>query len=355
MPESSLWEAQIASGARCTDDQKNIADFGEPAAEYAAAIQSAALFDLTTRTEIEMTGADRAKFLHNFCTNDIKSLQPGQGCEAFVTNVKGRVLGHILVFAGSESLTLESVPGAQEPLLLHLDRYVINEDVQLHDRTEERGELYVCGPQAGAIVSRYASTAAILPECGHVYVSGTNNTCELSVRRVDFTRLPGYLISARRALLGELWKDLKDAGARPAGMAALEPLRIEAGFPWYGRDITDDNLAQEVSRTAKAISFTKGCYLGQEPIARLDALGHANRELRVLRILSHEVPPVESTILSAEGKEIGAITSSAFSYGTTNGVALGYVRVPFTKPGTEVYVAMSDASRIAAEVFWDIV
>lgn len=347
MPAKSLREAALESGAVLADDL--IANFGDPAGEYAAAGESAALFDLSSRAQIEMTGADRAKFLHNFCTNDIKKLKPGEGCEAFVVNVKGRVLGHIVVFAGAESLVIESVPGSQEKLLAHLDRYIINEDVQLHDRTGTLGELYLCGPKAVAVLHRLGIVVGELAPCGHT--SGSIGGTAISVRRVDFTRQPGYLISAASDALGNIWDALIGAGAMPAGTEAFEALRIEAGMPTYGFDITDDNLAQEVARTTQAISFTKGCYLGQEPIARIDALGHANRELRMLKLSTADVPAPGSKMLSPDGKEIGAVTSSAYSFGDKRGVALGYVRVPHTKPGSQVVIAAADR-QLPAEVFW---
>jgi tRNA-modifying protein YgfZ len=347
MPAESLRVAMLASGAVFARD--SVANFGDAAGEYVAASESAALFDVSARAQIEMTGADRAKFLHNFCTNDIKKLQPGEGCEAFIVNVKGRVLGHIFVFAGTESLVIESVPGSQERLRAHLDRYIINEDVQLHDRTASLGELYLCGPRSAAILTTFGIEAERLSLCEHV--SGMVGSAKVSVRRVDFTRSPGYLISAPTEGLGDIWSALTAAGAKPAGIEALEALRIEAGMPWYGIDITDDNLAQEVARTTQAISFTKGCYLGQEPIARIDALGHANRELRMLKLSTADVPAPGTKLLSPDGKEIGAVTSSAYSFGEKHAVALGYVRVPHTKPGSRVAIAAAEHG-IPAEVFW---
>ncbi|MAG94059.1 MAG: hypothetical protein CMJ48_09950 [Planctomycetaceae bacterium] len=114
-------------------------------------MQSAALFDLTGRTQIEITGNDRQTFLHNFCTNDVKSLAPGSVCEAFVTNIKGRVLGHVCVFAGETSLWLDTVPGQDDALTAHLDRYVITEDVQLTPRTDALTVLMVSGPESARV------------------------------------------------------------------------------------------------------------------------------------------------------------------------------------------------------------
>lgn len=323
-------------------------DYGDPAAEYSAAVDGAAVLDVSDRTLVELTGRDRAKFLHNFCTNDIKRLSPGQGCEAFLVNVKGRVLFHGFVFAGPESLWIETVPGAAAALVPHLDRYLITEDVQLHDRTPEWGELLVSGRQAAGRLATLLPGADALPPYGQTAAEW--NGLMIWVRRVDLLGAPGFLLATRRERMADLWQALVEAGCRPAGTAAFHARRIEAGMPLYGVDITDDQLAQEVGRTAQAISFTKGCYLGQEPIARIDALGHVNRELRGLR-LEQGPPPAAGAAVLADGKEIGTITSSAPIPGDDTAVALAYLRRPFTNPGTAVTVR-GDSETVPAVVFW---
>lgn len=339
--------------------------FGDPRAEYHAARTTAAVFDFSRRTQIELTGNDRAKFLHNFCTNDIKKLSPGQGCEAFLTNVKGRVLGHVFVFVGADSIWLETIPEAEAGLLAHLDRYLITEDVALHGRTAEWGELLVTGPASTAKLHALGWLDQELPVDGHSWgrfptclnddnEDGGSETCptneSLHVRRVDLLGTPGYLLAAPRPALGELWTQLTTAGVQPAGSLAFEPLRIEAGFPLYGRDITEDNLAQEVARTSRCISFTKGCYLGQEPIARIDALGHVNRELRRLHLESGPIPSAGDKVLSADGQEAGTITSAALSFADDRPVAFALLKSKFVAAGTMVQVR-TGASLTAAQVW----
>jgi tRNA-modifying protein YgfZ len=389
MPDSRLVQAEKQTGAMFAGEGPPT-HYGDPAAEYRTARSEAAVFDLSDRTQIELTGADRAKFLHNFCTNDVKRLEPGQGCEAFVTNVKGRVLAHVFVFAGTDSIWIETVPGAEEPLLAHLDRYLITEDAALHGRTAEWGELFVSGPLAaerrgsekgtgsgrpesaespddvhsfnhsqhtndahGRCLSPFRSanapgTAIInLPLYGHVQTEAFGDTA--AIRRVDLLGAPGFLLSVPRGRLADLWNALADAGMRPAGTAAFEALRIEAGMPLYGVDISDDNLAQEVGRTKQAISFTKGCYLGQEPIARIDALGHVNRELRGLKFASGPVPAPGTSVV-ADGKEVGRVTSSTVSFADGLPVALAYLRKGHVASGTQVAVDI-DGTSVPATVF----
>ncbi len=327
-----------------------IVHFGNPADEYRAACEDAVVFDLSDRTQIEMTGADRQKFLHNFCTNNIKALETGQGCEAFVTSVKGRILGHVFVFAAPESLWVETVPAAAETLLPHLDRYLITEDVQLYDRTAEFGELLVVGPQSIAQLAQAGIAVPELTVCGHAMFQTAD--IAIVVHRVDWLGQPGLLLSAARDNLGDVWKLLTGAGIRPAGSDVFESLRIAAGFPLYGIDINGDNLAQEAARTPQAVSFTKGCYLGQEPIARIDALGHVNQELRGLRMTADVMPVPGSTVIAADGeKEVGTISSVACGFGDARPVGLAMLRRGHIAVGTEVLVRIGETTAPAV-VFW---
>jgi len=360
MPGETLHDVELAAGAVfVTESARGESQaaagpaplhFGDAAAEYAAAVSDAALFDVSRRSQIELTGEDRVKFLHGFCTNNVKGLRPGTGCEAFITNVKGRIVGHVHLFAEEDSLWLESVPDAEATLTPHLDRYIINEDVQLVGSSDEWGELFVCGPRAGELLRTWGVDVGDLSLYEHrrVELGGTT----VSVRRVELTDPPGYLLSAPRGSLAALWRILREGGFAPAGSLALEALRIEAGVPWHGVDITSDHLAQEAARTARAVSFTKGCYLGQEPIARLDALGHVNRELRGLRLERGPVPEAGTAVLSPDdGGEIGRMTSAALSFADGRPVALACLRRQFTQPDARVLVACGSDAPIPANVY----
>jgi folate-binding protein YgfZ len=304
-------------------------------------MMDAHLFDLSDRTQIEVTGRDRVKFLHSFCTNDIKKLQPGQGCEAFVTNVNGKVLGHIFVFAERDSLWIESITGAAATLLPHFDKYVITEDVRFTDRTAEFAELLLAGPSATELLERLGLSVAALPLYGHLS-HGSDALPLRSVRRVDWFDSSTWLLSLPVAQRDAVERSLTQAGAREADVAEVHAARIAAGFPIYGIDISEDNLAQEVGRTSLAISFTKGCYLGQEPIARIDAMGHVNRQLCRIEVSSGPLPDAGTPILdkpAPDGKPIGAITSSAGKWrGDDKPLALAYLRSGFAKVGSQVIV-----------------
>ncbi|REK26091.1 MAG: aminomethyl transferase family protein [Planctomycetota bacterium] len=327
--------------------------FDDPAGEYKAAVERCAVLELPGRARIELTGGDRASFLHNFCTNDINRLAAGEGCEAFVTSVKGRILGHIFVGADTDSLWIDSGPGSDEFLLAHLDKYLITEDVELHNRTGQFGSLLVCGPDAAKCVDNALGIdAGGLAMCHHA--SGVLDERTVTATRVPFTTQPSYLLTVESELLARLWEMVAATDAQPTGSAVFDVLRIEAGMPVYGRDISEEQIAQEAGRNEAAISFTKGCYLGQEPIARLDALGHVNRELRGLRIESESAPEIGAKVFGETGeKEVGSITSSAACPGEERSVALALRRRECTQPGTLVTIGGAEGERVTAEVFWE--
>lgn len=299
-----------------------------PTDHRAAELAAVTVFDLSGRTQIELTGVDRVPFLHGFCTNDIKRLEPGQGCEAILTNIKGKAVGHVFVFATATSLWLDTVAGQAETIIGHLDRYLIREDVTFHDRSRELGELFLTGPHATQLLMLDEG----LPPSGHVERESFGQP--FVIRRADLFHQPGFLISLPLAACEAMQRSLLAVGVVSGTSDLFESLRIAAGFPLYGRDITEENLAQEVARTPQCISFTKGCYLGQEPIARLDAMGHTNRELRRIRFASGVQPTPGLRLLAAEtDDEAGVLTSLAplpTEVGET--LALGYLKTKFGKP-----------------------
>lgn len=320
-------------------------DFGDPSAEERAARHSAALFDLTGRTHLVLTGRDRARFLHGFCTNDVKRLQPGEGCEAFVTNLKGRILEHVFLAVEPEAIHLNGTAGFEEPLFAHLDRYLITDDVQIARRSPELADYFLSGPQAPALVASHAELPEWKPY-GHRAAVIAGVDCRL--QRLDLLAAPGVMVTCLRAAADTLRPALQSV-ATEAGRGVFEALRIEAGLPSYGVDLSDENLAQEAMRTEKCISFKKGCYLGQEPIARLDALGHVNRQLALVRFDVDVAVPQKTPLKSSDGKEAGAVSSSAVVPSTNRTVALGLIRSTYAQPHTELFVD-SPAGLVRGEV-----
>jgi folate-binding protein YgfZ len=319
------------------------ADFGDWQTEYRAA-STAAVADCSAFTKIELTGRDAVKFLHNLCTNDIKRLEAGRGCEAFLTNAQGKILHFIRVFAGQQSLWIDTVSNVAGVMIAHLDHYRISEKVEMQDRTGEFAQLLFVGARAADFLSAAGvSGLTDLPLLGYLSLRVAGVACTALRSNV----LSGsYELRVPAAETASVWQAVWDAGQpyglRPVGDRAFETLRIEAGWPRYGRDIDESNFPQEVGRTRQAVSFTKGCYLGQETVARIDALGHVNKHLVGLILPAEREPIVAGARIIGEGKVQGEITSSAYSPALGHAIALGYVRRGHDRPGTELSVELPD-------------
>jgi folate-binding protein YgfZ len=260
------------------------------------------------------------------------------------------VIGHVWIDALDSSLWLDADAGSAERLTPHLERYVINEDVAIADRSADTAELLALGPEAAGRLTRLG-----------IEVDGLNNLehrasqlagASVRVRRFDVGPHRGFAIFLERGRLAACRQCLVEAGLRAAGAEVWTALRIKAGLPVFGVDISDDNLAQEVGRTKTAISFTKGCYLGQEPIARLDAMGHVNRELRSLRLAGGNVPvPGTRVFADAVGSAVvGTVTSSAYSFATNSPIAMALLRSNSSACGKQVFVEGNPPTE--ATVFW---
>ena len=298
--------------------------------QYSALTGSAGVADWTGRTLLEVTGADRVQLLHSFTTADVKKLPEGQTCEAFVTSPQGKTLGHLWITKLAESLVLDTVPDQAEVLLGHFEKYIISEDATLRNITAEQGELLVAGPQAANMLQQL----------------GIENVV---VKSVSLLAAPTFLVQAQRATLPSILQAIESSGAVSCGLPAIEMARVEAGVPLFGKDITPDNLPQEIGRDSLAISFTKGCYLGQETVARIDALGHVNRQLTGVRFASDSIP-APKTRLFVSDKEVGHVTSAAWSPMLAAPLAIALVRRAQTKPGTVLASEAGKADVVALPI-----
>ncbi len=299
------------------------------------------------RTQIELSGKDRASFLHNLSTNEIKKLAEGAGCEAFITSVQGKTLGHGFIFAEPEVLVLDTVGGQSGPLLKHLDHYLVCEQVVLADRSQEWFELLLAGPDAEPLIERLWNVALPATRLSHAIAQVEGRI--VRVRRVDMTPGGGFLINVARDDTEWLKSLLTEAGARACTPQALEAARIEQGMPHFGQDLTDKNLPQELGRDNQAISFIKGCYLGQETVARIDALGHVNKSLVGVRFAGSAVPDIGSELRSGD-QVVGNVTSATYSPRLGAPLALAYLRAGHNRVGTRLSSPLGDAELVALPV-----
>ena len=320
---------------------------------YRAALSSAVLLDRSDRVRIAIFGPDRAKFLHNLTTNDVKRLTIGHGLEAFVTTLQGKTLGYITVLALPDHILVRADPGSEPLILPHFRKFGFFDEVEIVEPGEPAFEYHLAGPASEAILSQ---VAAELPPAGELrHILTTIAEKPVLIVRESPLGLPGLSFSGDRAHAPQILEAIHRAqGSEDLSIldpTSAEVLRIEAGTPVFARDITADNLPQEVARDSRAINFVKGCYLGQETVARIDALGHVNKTLRGLQCegTADDLPPPGSSI-EADGKGVGTITSSAFSPRTGGVVALAYLRTRVEKAGTDVSVSFGDARRAAVVV-----
>src|SRR5271165_6006645 len=294
---------------------------------YRAAQEAAAWSDRSGRVRLEVAGPDRAKFLHNLTTNDVKRLPVNRGCEAFVTSPQGKALAYVKILACADSILVCTDPGGLVLALPHFQKYGLFDDIVLEDRSETTFEFHLAGPRAEELIRISGGKLPAPGELAHVAAAVAD--CPLLMIRESPTGRPGLtMIGARSSaakVAGLLRLHGQDLGLAELDLESFEVLRIEAGTPVFGRD-------------AQAINFVKGCYLGQETVARLDALGHVNQILKGLLLAPQANAPAPGSVLEANGKHVGFVTSSAMSPGWDAPIALAMVRTSHAHAGAALVV-----------------
>lgn len=320
--------------------------YGDPAGEHRAVRSAAGLVDRSHRGKIEAAGRDRLSFLQGMLTNDVKVLGPGQGCWAAFLDAHGKVVSLLTVHALEDRLMVELDSGLKAKTLETLDRFLIGERVEFRDATGEWGIIGCHGPRARpALEALLGSRLTSLAPWHHASLA--LDGAPLRVVRVELTGEEGYDLWLPVDRLAEAWERLLTLGVRPVGAEALDTLRVEAGIVRYGEDVDENTLVLEAP-LEHTISYTKGCYIGQEVVARVTYRGHVNRKL-VGFALGEGPLPARGDTIAVEGKEIGWITSAVTSPTLGRGIALGYLRREHWEPGTRVEIHTGGRS-LGAEV-----
>jgi len=270
-------------------------------AEYRALTEGCGLVDRSERGKLALTGSDAKEFLAGQVTNDIEALVPGEGCYAAFLTPKGKMLGDLRVLDRGEELLLDTERPALQALFDMIRRFKIGYDVQLHKRTVERGLLSLIGPSAARIAG-----AETLPAVEHANAAVEIDGIAAIVARTD----TGVDLLCDAADTERLAKALRERGAAPVCEEAAEIVRVERGRPRYGIDLDETVIPQEAGLNERAVSFTKGCYVGQETVARLHYRGKPNRHLRGLRLTAPAEPGAE---LRLGERPVGRLTSSVLS------------------------------------------
>ncbi len=354
---SAAYEAQRARGAVFShySGWELAESFGDLASEHAAVRRAAGLIDFSFRGKLEASGRHRVRFLHNMLSNDIQGLAPGSGCYAALLDAKGHLIADIVVHSLPETILLELDPQVKGKARELLARYIIADRVDFRDVSDDYAILSLQGPRAGEILARLLDEP---PPSSGPYQHFEREVSGIKARivAIDRTGSGGFDLWAGAQDAPRLWDILLDAGSplglQPVGMAAYEVLRVEAALPIIGIDMDESNLPLEAGLD-RAISYTKGCYLGQEVVARLHYRGHVNKKLVGIEIDSQEVPR-RGDKLFKDGREVGWITSAVRSLSLGRPIALAYVRREAMAEGTEVAVrgeAFEAKARVARTPF----
>ncbi len=346
MQRSALLAQHESAGARILPDPEHPTPltFGDVPAEYAAGRDGAALFDQTDRGLLRLRGADTVDFLHRVLANRIKGLELGRGNRNMLLSSKGKVLHDFDLSRDGEGFLLGTPPGGVPALRDALDKYLFTEDIQLEDLTESHAPLALCGPDAVRTVTQALGEAKLQEPRQIAALPFGGST--VRAERLEQYGLPAVRLDAGPRHAPALWTALVEAGARPAGVVARACLRVENGSALFGVDI-DENVYPQEARMDDAFSLEKGCYIGQEVVAKIDTYGGLNKLLMALRI-SHDDPiPAGTRLIKGSGedaRDLGVVTSWAYSFRLDTGLALGYVKRKHQELGTEFHLGETGAT-----------
>lgn len=338
--------------------------FGDPAGEYRAVREGAGLADRSgDRARVRLWGKDPVKMVHGLVTNDLLAAPAGQGVLAAMLTPKGRTLAELRVFrrttpGGTAEVWLDLAREALEGTREHLKKFVPPMFARWADVTDSTGCLGVYGPRAREAAGRaLGAEVPALAEDAFVEAAFAGERVMVAGTRAAGGE-EGFELFADAGVLPALWEALAQAGARPIGFAALETLRVEAGRPRYGAELTEEIIPTEAYESTglmeRAVSFGKGCYTGQEVIVRIAHRGHVNRHLRGLLLGEHPAPPARTPLFNpATGRESGWVTTAAASPRLGQTVALAFVRRELG-PGATVRVGAADGpeATVAALPSW---
>ncbi|TMI25887.1 aminomethyl transferase family protein [Candidatus Bathyarchaeota archaeon] len=321
------------------DASKTPLSYSDPIEEYWAVKKAAGIADISNAGRLRITGKDRVSFLNGLLTSDVAQLREDGGQHSALLNPKARILADLYLYGQPDGILVDTGDSPASKVKEALDRFVITEDVQIRDATQDRVQITIQGPRSGqAIREALGVELEGLKPLGHKVLGPS------TIVSRDRSGQGGYDIILPNEEAEAVWNGflLKtgDIGLRPIGSKSMEMLRLEAGYPRYGIDIDDNTIVLEAG-FRDAISFTKGCYMGQEVVARATHIGRVNKQLVRLEIEARD-PPSARSKLKSNDVEAGFITSAAFSPGLGRVACLAYANRDFAKEGTRLAVEQDD-------------
>jgi folate-binding protein YgfZ len=316
---------------------------------YEAIRSSVATGAIAPRLQIAVAGKDRASYLQGLLTNDIEALVPGTGCYSAWLSPQGRMLTDMHVLESGGMMLLDVPEAVLQGTLDRLEQFIFTEDVRVGSLAGSLTGVWLHGPAAAGLLERLLQGANGLAGWqSYRHTQAEFGDHPVSVVRIDQLGVPGYCVYLERARELQFREALSNAGAVTSTPESIEAARIEAGYPVFGIDMTEDTIPLEAGIERRAISFTKGCYVGQEVIVRVLHRGHGRVAKRLVTLRIDGRPPSRGARLLAPDREVGSITSAAQSP-RSGSIALGYVHRDFVAPGTSLEVEV-DGGRAQASV-----
>jgi len=313
--------------------------FSDPADEYWTIKKTAGIADISSSGRLILTGKDRVTFLNGLLTNDVTQVKEDGGQHTALLSPKARVLADLYLYGLADEILIDTGSSPAGKVQEELERFVITEDVKIRNATSELVHLTIQGPESARAIKETLRVAVEDLKPLHHKSLGPS----IIISR-DRTGQGGYDIILPNQEAEAVWQgfllNTGDFGIKPIGSKAMEILRLEAGYPKYGADIDQDMIVLEAG-FKDGISFTKGCYMGQEVVARATHIGRVNKQLVKLEIESPD-PPSTRSKLKSEGVDVGFVTSAAFSPGLGKVVSLGYANRDHAKEGTKLTVESSN-------------
>jgi folate-binding protein YgfZ len=322
-------------------------EFADWKREYGFLRETVGLVDKNYRAYLKFSGPDRVRYLNAVLTNNIKDLQAGESVVSLFLSPQGHIQAEIETIAWPASLQCVSFAMIRERLREGLEKYIIMDDVTVTDETESWATVAVEGPKSAEVLERIGVPAASLKSRQWTeFAKGT------SLVRRDIAGAEGFEFTTGREQVAAVWKTLAEAaasaGGGPAGYRALNSVRLEQGIPWFGYDFGEKQIPHEAGLENSHISYTKGCYTGQEIVERVRSRGQVNR-VRVSLQFDGEAPEA-NTALASEGREVGYVTRAGFSPARSANIGMGYVRREKSGEGTRLDAAKTGARVIAPPI-----
>ncbi len=318
--------------------------------EYQAVRSAVGFLDLSDRGKIEVTGPDRVTFLHSMISNDVKELPEWDGRYGTFLTARGRIISDFFYYRFPDELLLDISTELLARTIEVLEKHIIMDQVDLKDLSSERSHFSLQGPAASQLVQELFGDSGPGTQYAVQEVKWQDTTLRL-IRKDELAEcgfemiLPQQIASSLQGSLRERGSSL---GLREIGREARNILRLEAGIPWYGIDMNENRYPME-ARLEEAISLTKGCYVGQEVVAKATHTGSVGNLLMGLKVKEDRIPPPDSPVLSS-GKQIGAVTSAVFSPRWNCPIAFAYLKRAFARPGEVCQVEVAEGESVSAEV-----